>query len=440
MQYLITGQQPLSGIVAISGAKNAALKLIVAALMFKGKSIISNVPRIKDIESLLEIINFLGGRAEFISQNEVRIENHLHRYDLPLEIAAKTRVSILLMAPLLFQFGQAIVPNPGGCRLGERAVDRLVDCLIKMGAKITYHPEDGFYHCSLKQGKETKINFIKKSHTGTELAIMFASKINGTTIINNAAQEPEIDDLIKFLNSAGANLKREGEKIIIKGNKSLKGTKIVVQPDRIEAATFIVLAALFKGKIKIKNAPIANLKPFFEPFLKAGFIYHYDQKTALLSVTVPTKIKATDIVTAPHPGFLTDWQPLWTVLMTQANGITSVHETVFENRLSYVEDLRRFGAKIKFYQPKVINADTFYQFNNYQEHKHRRQAIYITGPTVLHNGLAKMTDIRAGACLVLAALLAKGSSVISGVEQIERGYEDLVGKLEQLGAKIKVQT
>lgn len=437
MRYLIDGQKPLSGTVSVSGAKNAALKLIIAALMCKGVSRIRNVPRIKDIESLLEIINFLGGSAKFASRHTVVVENRLKRFDLPLEAAAKVRVSIMLIAPLLFQFGRVIIPNPGGCRLGERAVDRLIDSLRQMGADIVYHSDDGCYHGFLKKPHSANVSFLKKSHTGTELAIMFAAKIKGKSVINNAAKEPEINDLIAFLNRAGASIKRVNDQIIINGNPELLAADLNIQPDRIEAVTFIVLAALFKGRIKIKGVPLENIKPFLKPFSQAGFTYLYEPKEQLFSVKVPPEILPTSITTAPHPGFLTDWQPLWTILMTQAKGISTVHETVFENRLEYVESLKRFGAKIDFYQPKVDNPQTLYQFNNYNPVKHCRQAIKITGPTLFHNAVAKMTDIRAGACLVLAALIAKGKSAIDGVEQIERGYENLVGKLTALGAKIK---
>ena len=439
MQYLITGQKPLSGTVVISGAKNAALKLIVAALLCEGTTTIENVPRIRDIESLLEIINYLGGEAKFVGKNTVTVSNHLNKYELPLEIASKTRVSILLIAPLLHQFKKAVLPNPGGCRLGERSVDRLVSCVMQMGAEINYHSQDGFYHCQLKKEQPGKINFAKKSHTGTELAIMFASRINEKTVINNAALEPEIDDLIKLLNLSGAKIKRNQEQITVEGKPKLTSSRIKVQPDRIEAATFMVLSALFQGKITLKNAPLVNLEPFLKSFVQAGYGYKYVKDNDLLTVIVPEQSQATDIVTGPHPGFLTDWQPLWTVLMTQSTGQSTVHETVFENRLGYVKDLRRFGAKIEFFQPMVKHPEQLYQFNGYLTEKHRFQAIKISGPTPLHNGLAKMTDIRAGACLVLAALIAKGTSVISGVEQIERGYENLVDKLRLLGADIALE-
>lgn len=440
MQYLINGQQSLSGIVSVSGAKNAALKLIIGALLLEGRSRIENVPRIRDITALVEIINFLGGEAKFVGPNTVEVENKLTKHTLPLEVAARTRTSIMLMAPLLFTFGKAVVANPGGCRLGERSVDRLVDSLIKMGASIKYSSEDGYYYAQLENPRAAVISFPKKSHTGTELAVMFASRIEGDTLIENAAQEPEIDDLINLFNQSGADVKRQGETIRIKGRKQLKSVKVSVQSDRIEAVTFIILSALFGGQIKVKNVNLEAIEPFLIPFKKAGFSYHYEAKTSLFETIPPNKITPLNIQTAPHPGFLTDWQPLWVLLMTQAEGTSLVHETVFENRFSYISDLRKFGVKIKFTQPEVANPNEVYQFNNYDKEKHRHQAVLITGPSRLHNGLATMTDIRAGACLVIAALVARGRSVINGAEQIERGYEDLVAKLTRLGAQIEVNS
>jgi len=440
MQYLINGQQKLSGTVAVSGAKNAALKLIIGALLLKGKTRIENVPRILDIYALIDIVNYLGGEAKFVGPNSVEVENKLQRHILPLEVASRTRTSIMLLAPLLYTFKQAVVANPGGCRLGERSVDRLVDSLVKMGAEISYNSDDGYYYAKLATPKPASISFVKKSHTGTELALMFASRIEGKTVIRNAAQEPEIDDLISLFNQAGAEIKREGEVVIIHGKKELKATKMMVQPDRIEAVTFIVLSALFAGQIKVKNVNLEAIKPFLKPFTQAGFTYNYDTNSTVFTTQPPVKILPLDIQTAPHPGFLTDWQPLWVLLMTQAQGTSLVHETVFENRFSYIADLRKFGAKIKFTQIKVDHPEELYQFNNYSKEKHRQQAILITGPSRLHNGLATMTDIRAGACLVIAALIARGRSVINGAQQIERGYEDLVHKLTQLGAQIEVNS
>jgi len=440
MQYLINGQQKLSGTVAVSGAKNAALKLIIGALLLKGRTRIDNVPRIRDILALIEIVNYLGGEAKFVGPNTVEVENKLKRHHLPLEIAARTRTSIMLLAPLLYTFKKAVVANPGGCRLGERSVDRLVDSLIKMGARIEYKSEDGYYYAELEQARPATIAFPKKSHTGTELAIMFAAKIPGETYIENAAQEPEIDDLIEMFNRSGAKVERVGESVRVIGQANLHSVNLTVQPDRIEAVTFIILSALFGGQIKVKNVNLKAIEPFLIPFSQAGFKYTYDKKSGVFVTIPPSKITPLDIQTAPHPGFLTDWQPLWVLLMSQAEGTSLVHETVFENRFSYISDLRKFGVKIKFTQLEVDNPAVIYQFNNYDKQKHRQQAVIITGPARLHNGLATMTDIRAGACLVIAALIAKGRSVIAGAEQIERGYEDLVTKLTRLGAEIEVNS
>jgi UDP-N-acetylglucosamine 1-carboxyvinyltransferase len=436
MEYIVNGVNQLTGTVSLSGAKNVALKLIVAALLNSGTTVLKNVPRIKDVIALIDIINYLGGTVKFVDRNTLEIKNTLTKSRIPLEIAGKTRVSFLLIAPLLYRFGKASLPNPGGCRLGERPVDRLVRSIENLGVKIEYNSNDGFYYAMFSGKPAKEINFSKKTHTGTELVTMFASHLSQNTVINNAAQEPEIDDLINFLNISGAVVKRSGEKIIIKGTDKLVGCEYTIQTDRNEAVTFIVLSVLFKHTIKIKGVDIDSITAFLVPFRKAGYDVLYNLKTKVLT-TKGRGVRAVDIETNPHPGFMTDWQPLWALLMTQINGISTIHETVFEDRFGYVEQLRKFGAKINYYQPKISNPEQVYQFN-WTPQNSKKQAIKIYGVTKLHNAYAKMTDIRAGACLLLAALCSDGKSVISGAEQIERGYENLIDKLKQIGANIKI--
>lgn len=438
MEYIINGNKPLAGIIEVSGAKNVALKLIIAALLTKGVSKFTNVPRIRDVESLIEIINFLGGKAEFIDQNTVIVENTLSKNEIPLELAAKTRVSFMLIAPLLYTFGETKIPNPGGCRLGTRPVDRLVMSLQNFGAEIKYISETGFYSASSGKPHPGVVKFNKKSHTGTELAIMYAAKIPGETRIENAALEPEIDDLIAYLNLAGAKITREKEAITIIGNKNLNGAELSVQSDRNEAVSYIILSSLFNGKIKIRNVEIEKITTFLEYFKKAGFEYQYSDKDKLFTVITAKKILPVNIVTAPHPGFMTDWQPMWALLMSRAFGESRIHETVFENRFGYVNELKKLGIKVNLYQPTVSNPEEVYQFNYQKNDCSLLQGIKINGPDKIHNAVVVMTDIRAGACLVMACLIAFGKSVVSGVEQVERGYENLPKKLIALGADIIV--
>lgn len=437
MEYLISGGKPLKGTISVSGAKNVALKLIIAALLLKGKTTLHNVPRIRDVVALVDIINHLGGEAQFIDEHTVTIENKLTKFHIPFEFAARTRVSFMLLAPLLKTFGKASVPNPGGCRLGARPVDRLAYTAEQIGAKVVYNSEDGYYYVTLSKPHAAHIEFSKVTHTGTELAIMNAVFVKGMSVIKNAALEPEIDDMILFFNKAGADIVREGTRIIVNGVSKLVGIDMAVQYDRNEAVSYIILSALFGGSIIVKNVSAPVITFFLKKFEKAGFTYEFDKEANEFRVKVPKVIKPVDVETAPHPGFMTDWQPMWALLMTHAKGESKVHETVFENRFGYVEELKKFGARISYYDPHVFDPDVVYQFNLTHVNTTLLQAIRIHGPTKLHNGIVKMTDIRAGACLVMAALLSPGESIVSGAEQIERGYENLINKLRALGADIR---
>lgn len=434
MFYVIDGGSELKGTIEVSGAKNVALKLIIAALLCEGKSIIHNVPRIRDVFSLIDVINAMGGKANFVSGNTVEVENTLKHSSMPLEFAAKTRVSFMLLIPLLYTFGKCRIPNPGGCRLGERPVDRFIEGLLSSGVDVQYNSTDGCYHATREALKGVNYRFVKQSHTGTEFLLMHMAIIESGSKIENAAREPEIDELIDFLNKAGAEVRREGNSITVQGGK-LHGVETTVGSDRNEAVSFLVLAAL-NNDITVKNIEITHIRAFLDVFSQAGFKYDYDEQQRSMRVYRPKHISAHSIVTSPHPGFMTDWQPLWAILMTQAEGTSLIHETVFESRFNYVPELIKHGAKITFADIPVDDPQRTYQFNVQPGVTPRNQAILITGPTALHNGVTHMADLRAGACLVIAALISPGRTVIDGAEQVERGYEAIVEKLKEIGANI----
>ncbi|MCR4329156.1 MAG: UDP-N-acetylglucosamine 1-carboxyvinyltransferase [Candidatus Roizmanbacteria bacterium] len=434
MFYVINGGAKLKGEVEVSGAKNVALKMIVAALLLKGMSRIENVPKISDVISLIDIINRLGGHATFVDKNVVEVENTLTHSAVSIADATRTRVSFLLIAPLLYTFKKVTIPNPGGCRLGARPVDRLVESLRTLGAEINYDSDDGCYHASYTSLHCGTITFEKKTHTGTELAIMASACIEGETIIQNSALEPEIDELIYFFNLAGAKVFRRGDDIVVNGKDTLTSVHATVSPDRNEAISFLVLSALTNGSVGVRGVQKKTIKTFLTYVEKADLVY--EEKSDVSRIKKRGMIQPTNIVTAPHPGFMTDWQPLWAILMTQAHGVSTIHETVFEDRFGYVNELNKFGAHLAFWDPKQSNTAAIYQFETNEQSDLSKQAIRISGPTKLHNASARMTDLRAGACLVLAALLAEGKSVISGAEQIERGYEQLLHKLRTIGASI----
>ncbi len=434
---MITGGTPLTGEITVAGAKNVALKILVASLLTDDEMVIHNVPQIRDVFFMLEVLKVLGVEST-VDGHTVRVKhNHIHDAKVPLEVGARLRTSSMVMGPLLARYGKATTPNPGGCRLGARPIDRHVDALRMMGADITYNSDDGYFYGKTNGLRGANIQFAKNTHTGTETIILAAVLSQGQTVLENAAEEVEIDDLIACLNQMGAQVSRaEHRKIIIDGVTALHGTEYSIMPDRNEEITFAIAAAMTGGNILVKNSSRANLSAFLSVFTKSGGHFQPvdDTTTRYLSDGL---LKPTDIVTQQYPGFMTDWQAPWAVLMTQAKGVSTIHETVFESRFSYVSELKKMGANIEFFDPKVVDPESFYNFNWVDRVPGYHQGIRITGPTKLHNAVLEINDLRAGATLVLAALSAPGESTIHGVEQVDRGYEKIEERLRALGAKIE---
>lgn len=405
--------------------------------MVDNKVTLNNVPRINDVYELLHLIKTLGVRASFIGKNTVAIDGkNLKKNRVDLLHASKTRVSFMLFAPLLHRFKSCFIPNPGGCRIGARPIDRIVEGMRSLGVKANYRSETGYYEARMDKNPRGEYTFKKNSHTGTELLIMLSALGENSVTINNAALEPEIDELIRFLNEAGANIKRLQNKVVIKGVLKLEQKKpFTIMSDRNEAVTFAALAIASGGEVVLKNISTSYLKSFIEKIkLAGGGIEKIRENEVRFFYT--GKIKSVDIVTAPHPGFMTDWQPNWAVLMTQAKGKSIIHERVFENRFSYVDQLKKLGAHIKYISPTVSDPKKFYEFN-YKSNKNYLQAIEIEGGHALHGGVLSISDLRAGATLVIASLIAQGESVVTGVSTLERGYEDFVDKIADLGGEIK---
>lgn len=433
---IINGGRKLKGEVSVSGAKNVALKLIVASLLTDEKVVIKNVPRISDLFILLEIIKELGVSVSFDEHTVTIQADKLSDYEIPLDAGARIRASSILIAPLLVRLGKVLIPNPGGCRIGARPVDRTIDGLSKMGVSIRYVSQDGYFHAHTKGLHGATYRFEKNTHTGTETLLIAAVAADGKTVLQNAAQELEVDELIAFLNSMGAKISREGRTITIYGVGKLHGTQFTVSPDRNEVVTFAAAAAISGGDITVKNAKKQDITAFLSMFGKANGEWK-ELKNGSLRFWTPSPLTATDIETSSHPGFMTDWQGPWAVLMTQATGVSLIHETVYEDRFGYIGELLKMGAHIELFNPKVKNPDKIYNFNwadNKDEYCH---AAKIYGPTSLHNAIVNISDLRAGATLVLAALAAKGKTVIFGVEHLDRGYEAFEERLRSLGADIK---
>lgn len=435
--FIINGGNKLKGEVTVGGAKNVALKILIASLLTDEEIIIDNVPHLSDVSALIEVLKELGVHGTF-KEHTVKIQNGNVTGEpvVSLDSGARLRTSSMVLGPLLARYGKAKVPNPGGCRLGARPIDRHIEGLRKMGADISYNSEDGFFHTKAKKLRGATITFPKNTHTGTETIILAAVLAEGQTVIENAAVEVEVDDLIACLNHMGAQVKRTDERtIVIDGVKSLHGVHYTIMPDRNEEVTFAIAAAITGGSIIVRNSQLHNLGAFLDMFTKAGGKFEkIDENHTRYSRT--ETLKPTDVITQPYPAFMTDWQAPWAVLMTQANGVSTIHETVFESRFSYVHELRKMGTKIDFFSPPVENPETFYNFNWEDREEGSHQAVRITGPTKLHNAVLSADDIRAGATLVLAALTAQGKSYIHSVERIDRGYEKIEERLQKLGANI----
>lgn len=439
-KIIISGGKKLTGTTVVSGAKNVALKAMVAACLTDEVMIIKNVPLISDFMVMVEIIRELGGIVKIIDHVAHVHMKEFKKEKISLEEAAKIRASAMFLSPLLVRTGKAIIPNPGGCRIGARPIDRTIKGLEKMGHSITYNSNDGFFYLKKKNDfKKSEIiyRFEKSTHTGTETLIMIGALLKGCKItLHNCAAEPEVDELINLLNQMGAKILRTEERVIvIQGVEKLTGTEFTIGPDRNEIVTLAIAAIVTKGNILIKGAQCVDLSPFIQRLELAGG--GVEQEKDGVRFFYKGELVSVDVQTSSYPGFMTDWQGPWSILMTQAKGIATVHETVYENRFGYVRELKKMGADIALFNPEVKNPEKIYNFNLSDNNPAYFHAIRIKGPTELHNGVVEISDLRAGATLVLAALSAIGESVIFGVEHLDRGYEKLEERLGSLGADIK---
>lgn len=435
-KFIVNGGKRLSGTVSVSGAKNMVLKALVAACLTDQEVVIKNIPLISDLTVMTDIIKELGGSVA-ISDHTVKIRmKDIKKHRISLDKAAEIRTSSLFLAPLLARLKRAEVPNPGGCRIGARPIDRTIEGLEKMNINIVYNSNDGYFHAKTEKIKGVQYRFEKNTHTGTETLLLASVLGEGRTVLENAALEPEVDDLILLLNQMGARIKRsEPRTIVIDGVGALSGTTFSVGPDRNEIVTLAIAAIMTEGDILIKGAESKSLISFLDVLDAAKARYEITDEGIRFKGGVA--LSATNVATSVHPGFMTDWQAPWAVLMTKAEGVSTIHETVYEQRFSYVDELRKMGAKLSLYQPEVKNPKEVYNFNLTDDKKENKHGLQIYGPIKLHNGVVTMTDLRAGATLVLAALAAKGESVIFGVEHLDRGYENFEKRLRSLGADIR---
>ncbi len=435
-KYIITGGNALKGSIRPSGAKNVALKAIVAACLTAEPVVIHNVPLISDFFVMSEIIQELGGTVELKDHTATIQVKTFSKDKITLDQAAHIRTSSMFLSPLLARLHHAIIPNPGGCRLGARPIDRTVEGLIKLGARVNYESEDGYFHAETDGLQGCEYTFNKNTHTGTETLLIAATLARGKTVLHNAAAEPEIDELIDLLNKMGAKIQRTSTREIeIEGVNNLHGTEFTIAPDRNEVVTFAIAAVASQGDVFIEGVQEMGLKEFNDVLLQAGG--GVEIKDSGIRYFYRGHLKPVDVTTQPYPGFMTDWQAPWAVLMTQAEGESVIHETVFEDRFSYVTQLRKMGAKIDLFNPQVEDKKSFYNFNLDDDRPEFFHAAKILGPVKLHDGVVGVSDLRAGASLVVAALIANGESIVHGVNTIRRGYEGFEERLKKLGANIR---
>ncbi len=438
MKLIVEGGEPLIGNIKVSGAKNSSLKILAASVLSNEEIIIENVPNIENVTSDIEIIKVLGGKVEWVSTNKLAVDcSGISSFVVPYELGSRNRTVALLVGPLLYRFGKAVIPKPGGCRIGYRPLNIWINTWKELGFEVL--EDDKLINVSAKKPTNADITFKTNTVMGTENAILSSVFILGETTINNAACEPEVDDLINFLNAISANVKRvEERKIVVNGSQTFFGTKYKVMPDRNEVVTFAIAALMTYGDIKIEGAVPYDLLPFIRKLEAMGVSFEFKDSTLRIWRTKGQTLKPVNVETAAAPGFMTDWQPLITLLLTQALGDSLVHDTIYTDRFSYTKELNRMGAKITLVKPsevglKSVISDDMYDLESLGE---PLTVAKIEGPTPLKREKLEVPDLRAGATLVIAALAAEGKSEIYGIENIERGYENFEDKLKSLGAKI----
>ena len=417
--FRVEGGRPLEGTVPISGAKNAALKMLAAATLTGERCTFRNVPEIEDVRVMAETLRDLGVVVDHPEPNVYEVASgDVEWLFVPLEAAAKMRASFMLLGPLLARFGRVIISNPGGDRIGRRPVDLHVDAMRSLGAQIDYR--NGYYFATAPgRLRGTEIRFPFVSVMGTENAILAATLADGHTVIRPAAQEPEVDDLIAFLQKMGASVERTWpDTVEVEGKRRLRGAEHRVIPDRIETGTFLIAAAVSGGRLRLEGAACDTLGEFLDVLRHVGVRVDCDSGTIDVDATQvgPGAFRPCDVQTAPYPGLATDLQPPTSVLLTQAAGRSTVHEAIFEDRLEWLGELRRMGAEIELLDE-------------------RRAA--ITGPSNLRGADVEIGDLRAGASLILAALAAEGTTTIHGAHHVHRGYEDIQRKFLDVGARIE---
>lgn len=433
-QLIIEGGRPLKGTINLAGAKNSSFKLMIASLLSEGETRLHNLSQIDEVSHVRQMLSGLGAKVTAGAERELAIDTRgVQTWAVAEKLGRFSRASTLFLGPLLARFGRARVPLPGGDAIGQRPLERHFAGLSSLGVKVKLTGQ--VIEAQAERLHGANFRFPKNSHTGTETLIMTAVLAQGKTVIDNAAAEPEVDDLIGFLNQMGAAISRSGRTIVIDGVKSLSPADYHVMPDRNQTVSYAIAALATKGEIMINNARAEHLEAFIDKVKEAGGGIAINKNG--IGFFFKRALIGTGVTTQPHPGFMTDWQPLWSVLMTQAEGEAKIVEAVFIDRFQFVPDLIAMGARISFFDPRPKNPERFYNFNLSDDSNNRRHGIIVSGPNRLKAGKFSVKDIRNGATLTIAGLLAKGKTVLTEAELIDRGYEDFAGQLVDLGAKIE---
>jgi len=414
-KFIIKGKNKLEGIVEVSGAKNDAGPVLTATLLSKEPFTIDNLPLVEDVFKMLKVLEDIGVEVEWISKKKVRIKagEKVDPEKIDHSLIGQTRVSVLLIGPLISRFKKFKISHPGGDRIGLRPITTHLEALRKLGVEIE---DDGyFYHFNGENLKNSEIVLEEFSVTATENLMMLAAGIEGKTVIKGAAAEPHVQDLGEMIKNMGAKVEGLGTHIIeIEGTKNLKGISHKIISDYVETGTFIVASALTPGIVKVKNAILNHLDLFLAKLEEIGVLF--EKGKDFVKVDFSPNLKATRVQALPYPGFPTDLLPIVAPLLTQAKGRSLIHDPLYENRLNFTQELRKMGADIEIVDP------------------HRA---FVFGKTPLKGVRIESWDIRAGASLIIAGLLAEGKTTIGNVYQIDRGYEKIEEKLQKLGANIK---
>ena len=429
--FRVRGKARLEGEVKVAGAKNAATKQIVASLLSGGVCRFHNVPRIGDVQTTIDLVEAVGARCRWVGDNTLEVDaSAITETTIPIAFSGVNRIPILLIGPLLHRRGEARVPILGGCTLGPRPVDYHIDGMRALGADITF--EEGYYHARADGLKGTIFTLPYPSVGATENVLIAATMARGTTVIQNAAIEPEVVDLAQFLQRMGAIIYQDVNRTwIVEGVERLHPADHWVIGDRIEAASFGVAAAVTGGDVVVRGIRQEHLITFLNAYRKVGGSFQV-LEDGIRFHGEPAAFRPIALETDVHPGFMTDWQQPFVILLTQARGVSVMHETVYERRFGYTRALNEMGAQIQLFS-QCLGGKTC----RFRHRDHEHSAV-IVGPTPLKGIEFHVPDLRAGFSYLIAAALAEGESIIRDVHYIERGYENIAARMQQLGVDLEV--